>query len=510
MKRTLRWILIALAVYLALLALLLAAESGSPESGIRSFGDALWYSLITMTTVGYGDLAPVTPMGRFLGILFALASVGILTALIGLGLRLVGRAIIPRRRLRLGRKRTWYAFTEECDEAAALGRALRRREPGCLLIFPEGEGKSVDGLGVVRLKFDEELLRHLRGTAEGLSLFFMGPEPWDNYSRALACAQRGIDAYCMADITAEHLPPQLQLFSPNEVTSRFYWKNHPLTRDEGCVVLIGGGAVSTALLERALLTNVFETGRRVSYHVFGGGREFAALHPEIMKALTGADGGDSLTFHSESWFETHELLRTADRILICCDSEAENHFVCERLNRWFVTGAKVHVRLREPIPGVESFGSLEECYTPEFVMKDEVNRRAVLMNDIYNEGAAHPVAWRDLSAFLQQSNIAAADHLIVKARFLLEDETLTELSDEDCRRAYERFAERWKTEPDLLQEMEHRRWMRFHQMYNWQYAPVRDNARRLHPMLVPYEQLSAENRRKDAYAWEMLGRLGRR
>jgi hypothetical protein len=97
----------------------------------------------------------------------------------------------------------------------------------------------------------------------------------------------------MADITAEHLPPQLQLFSPNEVTSRFYWKNHPLTRDEGCVVLIGGGAVSTALLERALLTNVFETGRRVSYHVFGGGREFAALHPEIMKARLVVDNPDS-------------------------------------------------------------------------------------------------------------------------------------------------------------------------------------------------------------------------
>ena len=56
--------------------------------------------------------------------------------------------------------------------------------------------------------------------------------------------------------------------------------------------------------------------------------------------------------------------------------------------------------------------------------------------------------------------------------------------------------------------MEHRRWVRFYQMYNWQYAPVRDNALRRHPLLVEYKDLSPEEQRKDAYAWEMLGRLG--
>ena len=132
----------------------------------------------------------------------------------------------------------------------------------------------------------------------------------------------------------------------------------------------------------------------------------------------------------------------------------------------------------------------------------------ILMNDIYNESAAHPVPWRELSPFLQQSNIAAADHLIVKARCLLGDESLLELSPEICSRAYARYCEIYPARADLLQEMEHRRWMRFYQMYNWQYAPQRDNALRRHPLLLPYEKLSQEDRVKDAYAWEMLGRLG--
>jgi hypothetical protein len=147
---------------------------------------------------------------------------------------------------------------------------------------------------------------------------------------------------------------------------------------------------------------------------------------------------------------------------------------------------------------------------PEFVMKDRINRQARMMNDIYNEGSTNPTDWKELSPFLRQSNIAAADHLIVKARYLLDDETLTELNAEECRRAYARFRELYETQAEALEKLEHRRWMRFYRMYNWQYAPVRDNTRRRHPLLLPFEQLGREQQRKDAYAWEMLGRLGER
>ena len=137
MKKSVKGILIALGIYLGLLLLLVTAESDAPGASIHSFGDALWFSLITMTTVGYGDLSPVTAMGRLLGTVFALCSIGILTALIGVGLRLIGGEFIPRRRLRLGRRRSWYAFFEESPEAAALAEALRNSDPGCLRILTQ-------------------------------------------------------------------------------------------------------------------------------------------------------------------------------------------------------------------------------------------------------------------------------------------------------------------------------------------------------------------------------------
>ena len=509
MKRSVKLLLTALAVYLVLLLLLLGAEAGNPNATIRSFGDALWFSLITMTTVGYGDLSPVTPAGRVLGIIFALCSIGILTALISLGLNLISGEWIPRLRLRLGKKQRWYVFSAETEDSAALASALRGEERDCLLVFPAGE-KLLDGANVVRIGCSIQELARLRGSREGLTFFLMGPEPRENYTRALETAESGIACCCMADVAGEQLPPQLQLFNPNEAMSRCYWKEHPLGKNERCVVLIGCGEAGSALLARALLTNVFEPGRTVEYHVFDDTAGFAGLHPQIVRALSGEDGDeDSLCFHTGSWTSAHELLERADRIILCTDSDEDNFRICETLKRWYGGRAAIHAHLSEDVPGLVAFGERSGSMRPEFVMKDELNRRARMMNGIYNESSANPVEWMELSPFLRQSNIAAADHLIVKARFLL-DEELTELTAKDCRRAYERFRELYATQADLLQKMEHRRWVRFHLMYNWQYGPVRDNPRRRHPLLLPYEQLSGPEQRKDAYAWEMLGRLGER
>lgn len=72
----------ALLLFVGSLAVL-DAERGAPGSTIHTFGEALWWSIVTITTVGYGDLTPVTATGRFVGagmMIAGIALLGVVTA----------------------------------------------------------------------------------------------------------------------------------------------------------------------------------------------------------------------------------------------------------------------------------------------------------------------------------------------------------------------------------------------------------------------------------------------
>jgi voltage-gated potassium channel len=61
--------------------LVLEFESRVPDGNIQTGGDAIWWGLVTITTVGYGDFYPVTTLGRLTGIFVMFAGIGIIGAL---------------------------------------------------------------------------------------------------------------------------------------------------------------------------------------------------------------------------------------------------------------------------------------------------------------------------------------------------------------------------------------------------------------------------------------------
>jgi RyR domain len=56
-------------------------------------------------------------------------------------------------------------------------------------------------------------------------------------------------------------------------------------------------------------------------------------------------------------------------------------------------------------------------------------------------------------------------------------------------------------------EQLHESWMRSKTAAGWIYGPVRDNALRVHPCLVPYHELPTEQQRKDALFYAIVGAL---
>jgi voltage-gated potassium channel len=72
----------SLVVFMASLAVL-DAERGAPGASITGYGDAVWWALTTITTVGYGDEYPVTEEGRLVAVLLmvgGIALLGVVTA----------------------------------------------------------------------------------------------------------------------------------------------------------------------------------------------------------------------------------------------------------------------------------------------------------------------------------------------------------------------------------------------------------------------------------------------
>lgn len=71
-------VVVLLLVLLVVLAssLMYFAEHPAQPAVFSSIPAAMWWSVTTLTTVGYGDIVPITPAGKFLGSVIALLGIG--------------------------------------------------------------------------------------------------------------------------------------------------------------------------------------------------------------------------------------------------------------------------------------------------------------------------------------------------------------------------------------------------------------------------------------------------
>lgn len=75
--------LLAVTIFISLLNIILLVEKDAEGGSIKTLFDAFWYSIVTLTTVGYGDSYPVTNTGKILGLILILFSLGVLSYVIG-------------------------------------------------------------------------------------------------------------------------------------------------------------------------------------------------------------------------------------------------------------------------------------------------------------------------------------------------------------------------------------------------------------------------------------------
>jgi voltage-gated potassium channel len=70
-----RIVYIVLSIIFVSAGMIFYAESNLPGSKINSFFDAVYFSIVTLTTVGFGDITPVSTYGRFITILIIVSGI---------------------------------------------------------------------------------------------------------------------------------------------------------------------------------------------------------------------------------------------------------------------------------------------------------------------------------------------------------------------------------------------------------------------------------------------------
>lgn len=505
-------------VYIILVMILFWAESHGGNPTMKTLGDAFWYSVVTLSTVGYGDMLPVTWIGHFIGVIFLLLSTGIMVTLLGTIVSLFTSEAVPMMKLSFQKNKNWYYFADYSTESNTLAENIIKDDENAIIIYGErqDEQSELPDYPCVFLHTSlSSIVAKKRGKGSRCKVFLMKENDIGVNRHAHNIHELPVDVYARTTNGRDGLSGNIHFFHSYDCCARQYWHSKPLCKDEKVIVLLGFEHYGHSILERAIFTNILSAEQHVVYHIFGKPDDFLGLHYKLNKVFSIneiSDTRDSLIFHDENWENCHDILESADRIIICKDDEPAGWNIFWKLGNYYKINGRIDLKCRRKAQGVSCFGCDEDIYTTDQILRTKLNDAAIHMNDIFRKSVSYKtLTWDELDDFHKQSKITAADHMLIKVRLLLRDESIVSLSPIILEEAYRTYNRRAKTS-DIKEEyrrIDHLRWKRFYTYYNWSYGPVRDDAMRQHPMMSPYERLTEEQKIERDASWELLGSLAK-
>ena len=131
-QRTLRKILASLFfISISFAIMVVPLEAGKPNAKIHNLNDSMWWMVSTITSVGYGDVVPVTLEGRILGMILQFIGVIMTSSIIG--------SLV----VQLHRKRDNYEWEKIYKQLEELNKNIDEvKKKTDFIILQKGENKA--------------------------------------------------------------------------------------------------------------------------------------------------------------------------------------------------------------------------------------------------------------------------------------------------------------------------------------------------------------------------------
>ena len=323
----------------------------------------------------------------------------------------------------------------------------------------------------IRIRGDEKFVGH---ASKYLLMFSSDKENLQFYNRNYKLL-KDKNVYIMLESTARQNieNPLITVFSISENSARQYWKNYPVMKSEK-IAIIGFDNVGKNILIYGLQMNLIDPEQHFEYHIFGDGSEFRIEHTELDKMLP-----DEIVFHDDGIYKYSKSSKF-DRIIIC-GGENDNIPLVSKL----IMSAPRHPDIYVYAPNgdiitnlfgnerVHCFGMAEESASTDIIFNEKLMEDARRQHEDYvNKYGGSP--WEKLDSFKRYSNVSSSDYMYTIERLMEQDIPF-----------------------DTIAELEHMRWCRYHYINNWKYGTERNDSERIHNSLVPFSELSDEEKQKD-------------
>jgi voltage-gated potassium channel len=300
-------------------AVLLVAEPSAPNASIRSLGDAVWFSFVSMTTVGYGDLTPVTTAGRVVTGVLVLGGIGLLWG----GTTATIASVLVARRIREERG---------LDEIRATGHLVvcgwsQYAERVLEALIAGGRGNTIVIVGELPEEVASDLLVRYRGAR------FVRGDPASEVTLARANVRQASAAVVLADasragadertalvtLALKSVRPDLVVTAEavdlkSESHLRRAGADEVVTSGEFNAFLISSATAASGIpaVVRPLLSHGANSLRRVAIPAEHVGRTFG----ELSRAMRDRDGTLLIAIVSEAKGLTLDDILTDDTSLI--------------------------------------------------------------------------------------------------------------------------------------------------------------------------------------------------